>query len=201
MDPRKKRTKALLNDAVITLLKERHIATLTVKDIIDQAEVARSTFYLHFLDKDDLVDKLITDVLQGFVARAAEARSSLLTPANRKEISLSRSLAFFDWICENSDFYRVMLGDNGSPMFKTKMLEVGVNYVMTEYHRALLDPPPGVPRPRELSFTVCALVNMKLGLTKIWLDEDMRLSVRYMAEMCSDFECAVLQTSGLYNFV
>lgn len=53
-DQRSKRTRDALGDALITLMHEKPFDTITVQDVLDLADVSRSTFYSHFRDKDDL---------------------------------------------------------------------------------------------------------------------------------------------------
>jgi len=55
IDRRKSKTIAALRTALIDLMLEKHYDTITVQDIIDRANVGRSTFYSHFRDKEDLL--------------------------------------------------------------------------------------------------------------------------------------------------
>lgn len=54
-DRRVRRTRAQLHRALIELMLERDYARISVRDILDRADVGRSTFYTHFRDKDDLL--------------------------------------------------------------------------------------------------------------------------------------------------
>ena len=56
VDRRIQRTRQLLEDALIALILEKGYDKITVQNIVDQANVGRSTFYSHFLDKDDLME-------------------------------------------------------------------------------------------------------------------------------------------------
>jgi len=56
-DVRYYRTKERIIEAMIRLLKEKQFDQITVKDICKYAEVSRSGFYLHYLDKYDLAEK------------------------------------------------------------------------------------------------------------------------------------------------
>ena len=58
-DPRVKRTRNLILAAFDELLPEKGFRSLTVQDITDKAEINRATFYAHFNDKYDLLDKSI----------------------------------------------------------------------------------------------------------------------------------------------
>jgi AcrR family transcriptional regulator len=53
-DRRVKRTRDSLGDALVALIQERKFEDITVQDVLDRAGVGRSTFYVHFRDKEDL---------------------------------------------------------------------------------------------------------------------------------------------------
>ena len=61
-DRRVARTRKALKDALTDLILERGYEALTVQDVIDRADVGRSTFYAHFLDKDDLLMAILADL-------------------------------------------------------------------------------------------------------------------------------------------
>lgn len=54
-----KHTQQAMIDVFMALLKEKSFDKITVKEIIEGAEVNRNTFYYHFLDINDLVDALL----------------------------------------------------------------------------------------------------------------------------------------------
>jgi AcrR family transcriptional regulator len=54
-DRRTRKTRQVLRDALLMLLKEKRYDDISVQDIIERADVARSTFYVHYVDKDDLL--------------------------------------------------------------------------------------------------------------------------------------------------
>jgi AcrR family transcriptional regulator len=53
-DPRVKRTRKLLQDALLELLAEKSFDAITVQDIADRSTINRATFYAHFVDKYEL---------------------------------------------------------------------------------------------------------------------------------------------------
>ncbi len=55
-DPRAKRTRLLLQQALGEMLTEQSFASVTIADITRRAGVNRATFYAHFQDKDDLLE-------------------------------------------------------------------------------------------------------------------------------------------------
>jgi AcrR family transcriptional regulator len=69
IDRRSQRTRQLLSEALVQLIQEKDYSTITVSDIIERANVGRSTFYAHYQDKDDLLldqmDRVIEFLSQG----------------------------------------------------------------------------------------------------------------------------------------
>ena len=73
-DRRVRRTRRALHDALLTLMIEKSYDAVTVQDIIDRADVGRSTFYSHFTDKRDLLDSGFEDLNQLLAQPPSAAR-------------------------------------------------------------------------------------------------------------------------------
>ncbi|MEP7292336.1 MAG: TetR family transcriptional regulator [Chloroflexota bacterium] len=63
-DPRVKRTRQLLQRALIELLQEKPFESVTVQEIAARAEVNRATFYAHFEDKNALVNAMVREMFE-----------------------------------------------------------------------------------------------------------------------------------------
>jgi AcrR family transcriptional regulator len=61
-DRRVSRTRKALKEALTDLILEKGYEAVTVQDVIDRADVGRSTFYAHFVDKDDLLMAILADL-------------------------------------------------------------------------------------------------------------------------------------------
>jgi len=61
IDPRAARTRILIQEAFLSLASEKSFEAITVKDIVERANVNRSTFYAHFDDKYTLLDQLLSE--------------------------------------------------------------------------------------------------------------------------------------------
>lgn len=57
------KTEKAIKDAFLDLLKKNKYAKITVNDIAMNAMINRNTFYLHYVDKDDLLDNILIDEL------------------------------------------------------------------------------------------------------------------------------------------
>src|SRR5262245_50326481 len=67
-DRRTNRTKRSLSEALVELIQEKRFDDITVQNVIDRANVGRSTFYTHFRDKEDLFQQDWERFLEGFAS-------------------------------------------------------------------------------------------------------------------------------------
>lgn len=63
-DPRVRRTRHSAHDALISLARERPYDSIAVQDILNRADIARSTFYTHFENKNEVLDSGINELIR-----------------------------------------------------------------------------------------------------------------------------------------
>jgi AcrR family transcriptional regulator len=100
-DRRVLRTRNALGDSLVALLQERDFEQITVQDVLDRAGVGRSTFYVHYRDKNDL---FLSDVEDFF-----EMCSSLLSRNNSRPERLLPVQEVFTHIREMREFYAAVV--------------------------------------------------------------------------------------------
>ncbi|WP_280254574.1 TetR/AcrR family transcriptional regulator [Nocardia abscessus] len=116
-DRRVRRTRALLHRALIELMVERAYDRITVRDILERADVGRSTFYAHYRDKDDLLLRSSTDYLRAAMT-AAE------TDVDAPEL-LAPVRTLFQLAADHPDIYRALLGrKSGTVLLRTTRVMV-----------------------------------------------------------------------------
>lgn len=89
-DRRIQKTQDLLRGALVSLIGEKSYDSIVVKEILDRANVGRSTFYMHFRDKDDLLVSGIHDMLR-------PVQTPTLSSGKRHERILWFSLPVFEY--------------------------------------------------------------------------------------------------------
>ena len=90
-DRRIQKTQKLLRDALTSLIHEKDYDSIVVKEILDRANVGRSTFYMHFNDKDELLASGIHEMLHALKPAALPAS------AKRYEKLIWFSLPIFEF--------------------------------------------------------------------------------------------------------
>lgn len=116
MDPRIARTRALLQDALLALARERDLDEIAVADIADRATINRSTFYQHYADKETL----LADALD---ARARQAGADL-DEAGTLELTDDPPdllVRYVEHLDENAGLYRRALGEGGSSIASARL--------------------------------------------------------------------------------
>jgi AcrR family transcriptional regulator len=106
-DRRIQKTKNLLHEALGYLIREKPYDAIVVQEILDRANVGRSTFYMHFRDKDDLLVSGIHDMLRS--VHAMEAPSS----GKRYERIIRFSLPIFEHIHRHRQTGVAKMGTRG----------------------------------------------------------------------------------------
>jgi AcrR family transcriptional regulator len=91
-DRRVQKTRALLHDALASLVHEKPYDDIVVKEILGRANVGRSTFYTHYRDKDELLTRGIREMLH------VDAPSSAARSRSASDELLQFSLPFLEHI-------------------------------------------------------------------------------------------------------
>jgi len=100
-DRRILRTRDRLGDALIALIQEKPFDQVTVQEVLDRAGVGRSTFYLHYRDKDDL---FVSDV-EEFL----EAMATALSRRKDKSHRVAPIAEFFEHVAEGKKLYKALV--------------------------------------------------------------------------------------------
>ncbi len=91
-DPRIQRTRERLQKALIELIRERSYDAITIQDIVDRANVGRTTFYLHYSSKDELLISCHEAILSEFHLCSLSREELLSSEAPTRMIAACRHL-------------------------------------------------------------------------------------------------------------
>ncbi|QRN95809.1 TetR/AcrR family transcriptional regulator [Archangium violaceum] len=160
VDPRVQRSRAMLRDALLGLIRERGFDAISVQDITERAQLNRSTFYLHYRDKDELLTQVMKDMILELSRRSHQLGDS----PDRLHRTL---LEWFQHAAEHHELYHLMLGRSGMRAFAVQLrnlLEQLMNLDLERAGNPLLS--AGVPVPVVNRF----LTSAYMGVLEWWLD-------------------------------
>ena len=122
VDLRILKTRKAIKEAFLTLIQTKGYERITIQDIADQAMINRNTFYLHYADKPDLMEKLCQESVEGLL------QVECLTIKNIHDVDeamiISNLKEIFYAVEENIVFFKTMLSENGQPNFNFHLKEV-----------------------------------------------------------------------------
>lgn len=158
-DLRVRRTRTALGTALLELIQQKPVNDVTVQDVLDRSGVGRSTFYLHFRDKDDL----LISQLEMFL----ELMSTALSVRGDKSDRVVPVEEMFAHIGNQNQLYRV-LADSGHLKDFWDLAEGyfarGIEQRLNESGRLKN------LSQRELAARAAALSGSLLSLLRWWLD-------------------------------
>ena len=116
-DRRVRRTRESLHKALISLALEKHYDSITVQEVLDRADVGRSTFYTHFQSMDELLISGIQELRTTLHAALENQRKS----AKRHENVIAFSRAMFDHASGYRSVYFALLNTGAWPIVRQQL--------------------------------------------------------------------------------
>jgi AcrR family transcriptional regulator len=117
IDPRVKRTRRLLRDALVSLILKKDFASITIKEITGRAEVAYITFYRHYESLDQLLmevlDEGLTELMTHIETLAKQSDTSALETEGR---------LIFEYIEQKADLFRILLKSQSVTRVRRKVV-------------------------------------------------------------------------------
>jgi AcrR family transcriptional regulator len=172
MDPRERRTRDRLGDALVALILEKPFDTITVQDVLARARVSRSTFYAHFRDKQDLFVSDMDEFL--------EAMATLLSRRGERSHRVAPVRELFAHVADWKRFHAALAGSAKLQDF----LELAQGHFARAIEARLPETPGGRTIPPERRRAAAhALAGAMLSLLEWWLDRGMKEPPEEMDEI------------------
>ncbi|WP_337444128.1 hypothetical protein [Bacillus coahuilensis] len=115
MDRRKQYTRMVLKDSLMKLLQTKTLASITIKEICELADINRSTFYAHYANQYEL----LTSIEEDFTIDLIQTLSQYNFAKEHEALQLTEKL--FEFISANSGTCQILLGENSDIHFQKKV--------------------------------------------------------------------------------
>jgi len=165
IDRRIKRTHRLVRDAFIELVLEKGYDGVRIEDIIERADVARTTFYTHFRDKGDLLQF----VVDSFRERTEQRIPNIEIDDRGLPLVEQLSVSFKN-IAENAPIFRMALEPNGMPKFYDEIHQIIADMIEVLLHNHTEQTGREFPVP--ISLMAYHFAGGILSSAKWWLQEN-----------------------------
>jgi len=170
------RSRESIRRAYAELIHEKGTTNLTVKELVERADVNRSTFYAHYQDINAVLREIEEDVVQKMFA--------FLDASEHNEL-LNNPLPFLMRIGTelegNRNYYRLLLETNGSSTFTQKLKDVFLERMLTDRNAF-----SKVSRQREFLICMNLLAGGGVGLCCDWITGKIDMPMQELANIIND---------------
>lgn len=168
VDRRIAKSQEAIKQALIELMSEKGFDNITIQDIADRANVNRGTIYLHYLDKFDLLDKIMEEHINNmhnFCESAADLDF------------IESTVHCMEYLESNYLFFSTMLVSEGAPHFRNRFLMFNIEEFKND-----VDITKGKNHGQNEDVVVQFVANAYVGVVEWWLKNGMPHPPRVMAE-------------------
>ena len=173
-DRRVRQTRELLRRAFMTLLAQKPLEEISIKELCDLAQVNRSTFYAHYTDLRDLLRQIEDEMFEDF----RKALDTLYQPGQDGLEPVVVTTGVFQCLKDNSDLCVVTLGPHGDKNFALRLLQCGREYCFQNYAFYF----KGATR-QQVEYCYAFISSGCIGLLGRWLEDGMQMEPAQLARL------------------
>lgn len=164
-------TERRMQEAVLELMKNTELSKITVRKICEKAQVNRSTFYAHFVDIYDLLDKMEDELSRQLLERYAGET------AGREVFTAASFVPFLQHIKQHQYLYRITL-----PTRTSFPIARGYERMWEEVIRPCCER-AGITQEEEMQYYFVAFQAGFTMMLRRWVEDGCRMEEERMAEL------------------
>lgn len=174
LDRRKKYTRMILKDSLMKLLNEKPITSITVKEICERADINRSTFYAHYSDQFDLLDKMEDEIIEDMKGYLSQY------DFEKEKDALQLIEKLLEYFASKHEVCKTLLNEKIDTTFQKKVMDTANHFFKQKW--------AGVNRfDQDISEHLSTFViSGSIHVVKNWLLGGMNKSPREMAEIINN---------------
>jgi AcrR family transcriptional regulator len=180
-DPRILRTRQLIKNAFVDLLQEMDIEKISVNRLAERATINRVTFYLHYRDIPDMLEKMADEMCEEISMILDQTPMNQNSGESGKWGGMVKLLEHFE---EHASFYKIILGSNGLLLFRDRLIILLTDRIVSGIDRGGRDSfaeKAGIQKDILIWYDSAAL----LGTIIAWLQSDMPYTPSFLAKQFS----------------
>lgn len=174
---RVKMAKMLLNESFLKFLAEKPLPHITIKEICEDADVNRSTYYAHFTDPYDQLKKLEADIMVDMTIYV----DSIVTDGlhdDKKQRQIIKGI--LEYIQSKKVVFQVLLGSNGDTNFQRNILSFFGERIFENEQNATVT-------VMKKAYHYIYAGTGSFGLIYYWIMDDDAVDIETMAEWITEF--------------
>ncbi|MCL2136963.1 MAG: TetR/AcrR family transcriptional regulator [Coriobacteriia bacterium] len=171
-DRRSLRSRKMMREAIAELITEQGFGNFTVIDLMQKADLNRSTFYAHYSDLDDLLNQLkqeVIDDLNNIKPQIIEVSLKDILAFELTGKPPNVTIVLFDTLREHGNLLRVLLSANGDAQFQAVLRDE----VCTDLIRSVLHEKYTKNSNTLVDYYISYYASALFGLIQHWLEGGM----------------------------
>ncbi|WP_055069982.1 TetR/AcrR family transcriptional regulator [Clostridium massiliamazoniense] len=178
IDRRVIRTKKMIRSALAELIEEKGFNNISVTDLTQRADINRGTFYLHYIDKYDLLEKIENEIIQEIEEKTKNLNSVNMMNIDAINEPLPFMVKLFEYFRENSVIIKAILGPKGDLTFERKIKKFIETNLFEKQKLKSFNIDEAVISEE---YFIQYILSADLGVIKHWLEKNMKESPNEMA--------------------
>lgn len=183
VDRRIMRTKRAIREALVSLIEEKGVNALTVKDVTARANINRGTFYLHYKDKFDLLDQTLDEVIRDIESILLEITNLSDEDFIDDKMPFDTTIRLFEYFKDNAYLMQAILATKGSHALLARLKKIMWRN-MFEKNLATFIKKENLLVPAEYLLSYIAAAHF--GILLEWLDRGCRETPEEMAKILTN---------------
>ena len=160
-----RKTRRKLQTSLTQLMQQKPFQEISVRELAEQADINRGTFYLHYHDVNEMVRSIEKELLQSLRDIIHAHTDSTQEPKQRMHAILTDLYQFLE---ENNEICAALLSPNGDIAFVAKLQEYVQNSCLQEWLDAQQNHPDAVEQ-EQFHLQTAFIVSGCVGLCRTWL--------------------------------
>lgn len=174
VDRRVRKTRAQLRAGLARLMQKKNIREITVTELVDEVDINRSTFYLHYEDIYQMLESIEQEIMEEI---RLSITSNPIEPLTNTDKAQSFLVHIFTYLEENREICKALLGPHGDMAFVEQTEKLVAETVFESLTNQF---PKTTP---DLLYTYSFCLTGLVGMLKSWLSAESPESPQYMADL------------------